>query len=63
MNVRTDHEPEGITLLLMRAYQRLLQALALVLPFPKPRKLIGAGAVGALSPRSAQRRVLLPCPH
>ena len=32
----------------MRAYQRLLQGLALVLPFPQPRKLIGAGALRSL---------------
>lgn len=56
MNVRTDHEPAGITLLLMRAYQRLLQGLAWVLPFPQPRKLIGAGALRSLPPLMRGRR-------
>ena len=54
--MRTDHEPAGITLVLMRAYQRLLQALALVLPFPQPRKLIGAGALRTLPPLMRGRR-------
>lgn len=43
-------------MLLMRAYQRLLQGLALVLPFPQPRKLIGAGALRALPPQMCGRR-------
>ena len=40
----------------MRAYQRLLQGLALVLPFPQPRKLIGAGALRSLPPEMQGRR-------
>ena len=40
----------------MRAYQRLLQGLALVLPFPQPSKLIGAGALRSLPPQMRGHR-------
>ena len=43
-------------MLLMRAYQRLLQGLALVLPFPQPRKLIGAGSLRSLPEQLQGRR-------
>ena len=40
----------------MRVYQRLLQGLALVLPFPQTRKLIGAGALRSLPEQLQGRR-------
>ena len=40
----------------MRAYQRLLQGLALVLPFPQPSKRIGAGSLHALPALMRGRR-------
>ena len=40
----------------MRAYQRLFQGLALLLPFPQPRKLIGAGALRSLPAQMRGRR-------